>query len=84
MNPIINNLNKKYSTEHESVKTVFNHYDKNSDGFLDSSEFEALISDLFTFKPEADIAPEQSKQFFNIIDLDQDGQISHEEFCYAW
>ncbi|XP_005110927.1 nicotinamidase [Aplysia californica] len=84
MNPFDKYMNDNFSTAAETYQTVFSTYDKNSDGFLDETEFTELVKNLFNAKGDDTRIPSQLDTLFSIIDLNQDGLVNLEEFRYAW
>jgi len=64
----------------DSMKDLFKQYDKDDSGYLDHTEFEALICD---FLERADLPADQLVRFLGEADMNADGKIEFHEFLPA-
>ncbi|MDD4178745.1 MAG: EF-hand domain-containing protein [Candidatus Margulisbacteria bacterium] len=64
------------------IENVYNKADSNADGSVDQGEFKKLFSELLAEKMtgKGDVSGFDLDKFFSMIDEDQDGAISKEEF----
>ena len=62
-----------------SIEAAFNKYDKNGSGDIDSAELQAVLEDL-----GVDTSEERLNEAFDLLDKNQDGVISYEEFSKWW
>ncbi|BFZ15230.1 hypothetical protein BsWGS_18269 [Bradybaena similaris] len=70
-----------------SYASVFDHFDKNRDGFLDTKEFYELLKELLVSDANHQqqfVTHEDAAFIFSVLDLDHDGHISLTEFQTAW
>ncbi|CAG5124491.1 unnamed protein product [Candidula unifasciata] len=73
----------------QSYTRVFNYFDKNRDGFIDTEEFHdllknLLISDVDHQQQQQPVTHGDAELLFSALDLDSDGKISLTEFQAAW
>jgi len=59
------------------IQDLFHKYDGDSNGFLDPTEFKALMSDL---QQRMDFPPDEIYRFLAEADMNEDGMIEYEEF----
>ena len=78
-NPNVNaNLNYQFANYADSA---FDKYDTNRTGYIEYTEFRKVLDDLAgVFSKGENIAEEEVKKNFDLIDTDRDGKISKEEF----
>lgn len=60
-------------------RTVFDAYDRNGDGFIDTAEFRALLEQL-----DGDISTAECQLNFEAVDTEGDGYIGFKEFVAWW
>ncbi|CAL1532464.1 unnamed protein product [Lymnaea stagnalis] len=85
MNEFDNHIEKKFTESRQSYMPVFEHFDKNSDGYLNKDEFRKLLEDLLSNgQMQQSITDEDANSVLSMLDLDNDGRLSLEEFRCAW
>jgi hypothetical protein len=63
------------------LEAIFDKYDKDRSGRLERNEIPLLIKDLAPYIQSADVSEEeQVNTILSLLDFDQDGKISREEF----
>uniref|UniRef100_A0A0B6Y2M0 nicotinamidase n=1 Tax=Arion vulgaris TaxID=1028688 RepID=A0A0B6Y2M0_9EUPU len=77
---------EKFKDDQDSYASVFEYFDKNRDGFIDTEEFLDLLQDLLTSDTDLKLLlnNEDVIFLFSHLDLDNDGHISLNEFKSAW
>lgn len=60
-------------------RKVFDRYDRNRNGFIDSAEFRALLQQL-----DSDLSPAECELDFEAADADGDGYIGFKDFVAWW
>ena len=63
----------------EELKLRFDACDPNGDGRIDIAEFHQLLMDL-----DGDVSREECELDFLVVDVNEDGYISFEEFSAWW
>jgi len=74
---------RKYSMHHSDVETykqIFDSFDKDRSGTIDSSEFEKLLCKCTKVPTSIGLPPARVKHLWHIADGDGDHEISFEEF----
>lgn len=62
-----------------SPRAVFEAWDRNGDGFIDSDEFRALLQEL-----DGDVTRAECQLNFEAVDTEGDGYIGFKEFVAWW
>lgn len=63
----------------ETIKKIFNQFDKNKNGYIDKSELNSLSIAL-----NDPLTPAELQDLFKNIDKDNSGRISWDEFIEYW
>lgn len=63
----------------EEMREIFEHFDGDGDGLLIRSEFKRLMDAL-----SADMLDDELDVGFDLIDADDNGEISFDEFAIWW
>ena len=63
----------------EEIREIFDHFDRDSNGVIDASEFRALLEAL-----GADMEPEEIALGLSIVDADSNGTVEWDEFLPWW
>jgi Ca2+-binding EF-hand superfamily protein len=72
-------MNKFTSKEISSIKTIFNQFDSDKDGYINRTELCKLATALNDPLTRAEL-----EDFFMKIDTDNDGKITWNEFITYW
>ena len=72
-------INPNIFTSHNYLRTAFSYFDKDNDGTISVAEVE---DKFFQNSKKTPAAKAKLKNMFDQIDLNKDGIISFEEFCY--
>lgn len=59
----------------EQYRVAFEHYDKDKNGYLSTTEFKAMMESI-----GEDLSKEELKEFIILADDDRDGKVSFEEY----
>ena len=65
--------------EINAIKTIFNQFDKNKNGYIEKKELQTLSIAL-----NDTLSPAELSDFFRAIDKDNSSQIAWEEFIKYW
>ena len=60
-------------------RKVFDFWDVNRDGYIDSAEFRALLEEL-----DGDVSSAECQLNFEVVDTEGDGYIGFREFVVWW
>ncbi|XP_002138728.1 neo-calmodulin-like [Drosophila pseudoobscura] len=74
-------MSKNYQVlnKDESVRAAFEVFDRDADGFISAQEMKAVILSL-----GEKVNDQEFDEMFREVDLDNDGQLSFDEFLYAY
>ncbi|EER09675.1 hypothetical protein Pmar_PMAR022427, partial [Perkinsus marinus ATCC 50983] len=69
----------------EKVKKELDSYDADNSGTIDREEFNTFIRNVFGAKDKYDIPARRLEEFWKMLDTDQKGEVTLEEFVgFFW